>query len=636
MRTTKQTILLIFLFAFVQLSAQSNKRDQKKEKLIEDQLEAVNPSLVQTFKDATVALDQNKFSLSDSLYSIVYAKAPTFDPVLRRLGTVRLLSGKTQEGIDLCEKAVALNKSAYNLFSLAYGYTYQGTTQNLFKALDLIKEAQSLPNGDEFDFPAVMGQIALQLNMETDFRLATNILKKRYPNEMITHYYSAILAMGDKEWQKAKDEILIAEKLGLPDETAQKFLDSGVNSKLSTKHYGIYFLWIVIIWALGLFFLYLIGKLLSGITLHSIEKQIQSKELNSNKGILRSVYKWLINVGGVYYYLSLPVILVLVIALVAGLFYVFFLIGRIPIQLMLVLGIGSIVTIYSMIRSLLVKVGGEEPGRELKREEAPALFAITEEVASTMGTRKIDEIRITPLTDLAVYERGSWKDKFQDRAKRILILGVGVLKEFKQSDFKAVLAHEYGHFSHRDTAGGDVALRVRNDMSKYFYALYMAGQSVWWNVAFQFLRLYHFIFRRISHGATRLQEIMADRIAAQTYGIQAFQNGLTYVIKREIEFNTYANQEVEGARKEKRAFSNLYELSGNSSQTIEEELSKALNHTTTEDDTHPSPMDRFRYIAGINTTHLSYDSTMVKDLFVNWDSLTKEMTELIEKQINKR
>ena len=636
MRTTKQTILVILLFAFVQLNAQSQKRDQLKENLIEKQLEAINPSLVQTFKDATIAMDQGNYSLSDSLYSIVYQKASTFDVVNRRLGTVRLLAGKTQSAIELCEKAVSLNRSAYNLLSLAYCHTFPGKGQDSFKALDLLKEAQLLPGGDEFDFPALIAQIALKENMVGDFRVATNTLRRKYPDQMITHYYSAILAAQDEEWRKAKDEILEAEKLGLPKDAVSKFLDSGINSKLSTHHYGMYFLWIVIIWIIGLLLLFLVGKLLSNITLHSIEKQIKAPETATNKQLLRSIYRVLINIGGVYYYISLPIILILVILLVVGLFYLFLLIGRIPIQLMLILGIGAVVTIYGMIRSLLVKGDNTDPGRELKKEEAPKLFAITEEIARTMGTRAIDEIRITPLTDLAVYEKGSWNDKFKDKAKRILILGVGVIKDFKLGDFKAVLAHEYGHFSHRDTAGGEVALRVRNDMTKYFYALYLAGQSVWWNLAFQFLRLYHFIFRRISHGATRLQEVQADRVAAQTFGVQAFRNGLTYVIKREIEFNIYANQEVEEAKKTNRAFLNLYELTGNAASTIDEELDKALNRKTTEDDTHPSPMDRFRYISEINGGAVFYDSSMVKDLFTNWDSLTQEMTELIEKQINKR
>jgi hypothetical protein len=261
------------------------------------------------------------------------------------------------------------------------------------------------------------------------------------------------------------------------------------------------------------------------------------------------------------------------------------------------------------------------------------LFGLAREVAHTIGTKPIDEIRITPGTDLAVYERGTWKEKLKDKAQRILILGVGVLSEFKLNEFKAVLAHEYGHFSNRDTAGGDVAMRVNGDMHKYLIALYKSGQTVWWNMAFQFLRLYHFLFRRISHGATRLQEILADRVAAQTYGALSFQNGLTYVIKRDIEFSKYATAEIEEAKSTKRSFNNLYELTGTHNEDIEAELQAQLNRPTSEDDTHPSPVDRFRYVQGIRTVEVSPDERSVKDLFVDWEKLTMEMTTQIEEQV---
>jgi len=310
--------------------------------------------------------------------------------------------------------------------------------------------------------------------------------------------------------------------------------------------------------------------------------------------------------------------------------YFFIIVGQIPVKLLLMLIVGSCVTIYGMVRSLSVKVKYADPGRELKETEAPDLYKLTREVADAIGTKPVHEIRITASTDLAVYERGTWKDKLQDKAYRILILGVGVLKDFKQNDFRAVLAHEYGHFSHRDTAGGEIALRVRNDMNKYFYALYTAGQNVWWNIAFQFLRIYNFLFRRITHGAIRLQEVLADRVAAQTYGALAFQNGLTYVIKRDIEFSKCANAEIEDAKSSNRKLNNLYELTGSNHAEIEDELEKAINRRTTEDDTHPSPIDRFRYIRGIGDTNLETDNLDVKALFLDWYGITAELTSQIE------
>jgi hypothetical protein len=83
---------------------------------------------------------------------------------------------------------------------------------------------------------------------------------------------------------------------------------------------------------------------------------------------------------------------------------------------------------------------------------------------------------------------------------------------------------------------------------KFYFAMRQAGQATYFNAAFHFLRIYNFIFRRIRHGATRLQEILADRVAAQTYGAPAFQNGLTHVIRRSLEFEAAANWKRRGTR----------------------------------------------------------------------------------------
>jgi tetratricopeptide (TPR) repeat protein len=632
--------ILAVLCASTIMQAATAKRDAILEQKIIAQLKTKDSSLVEVFKEATIAYDSNDFKKADSLYTIVYNKVPTFDHVLRRLGSTHCLLGKYEDGSKLLEQALSLNRSAFNLLALAYYYMspYNDSNApipNYDKALALLQEGQRLPDGKTCDFPVLIAQIALQQKQLGPFRTATNTLLENYPNELATHYYAAILNTMDENWMDAEKEILLAKDLGLEDKVVQDFLDSGVRSHVSTHRWLNNFLWVTVFWACGLLFLFILGKLLSTLTLASFERQIKSNTPGKINNLIKLIYRMLINISGVYYYLSLPIILILVVALVVALFYLFFMIGRIPVQLMLILVIGSGVSIYSMIRSLLIKTQYSDPGRALKRDEAPALYALAEEVARALDTRPIDEIRITATTDLAVYEKGSWKQKLNDKAQRILILGVGVLKDFKQSDFRAVLAHEYGHFSHRDTAGGDVALRVRNDMSKYFYSLYAAGQTVWWNIAFQFLRLYHFIFRRISHGATRLQEVLADRVAAQVYGVQAFQNGLTHVIRREIEFTTYANSEIETAKTNKRALNNLYALTGNQDESIDKELNKVLNQKTSEDDTHPSPTDRFRYISALPAKYISDEGAFVTALFKNWDQLTLEMTTFIEERVNK-
>jgi Zn-dependent protease with chaperone function len=313
-------------------------------------------------------------------------------------------------------------------------------------------------------------------------------------------------------------------------------------------------------------------------------------------------------------------------------------VGRIPVKLVVILVLGAVVTLYAIVRSLFVRIrDDEDPGRAISEAEAPGLWKTAREVAAAVGTRSIDEIWLTPGTDLAVLERGTVRQRMTDRGRRALLLGAGTLEGFHQDAFRAVLAHEYGHFSHRDTAGGDVALRVRHGMMAFAVALAKAGFAVWWNLAFQFLRLYDLLFRRISHGATRLQEVLADRIAIQHYGIEAFSNGLTHVIRRSLLFQKVANDEIQKALEQERLLSNLYSLAAPSDtvavNSLEEEVTKILDAKTTEDDTHPSPRDRFRLGQRIHSAAVDRTDGYVWQLFSNPDALMAEMTSLVAQRI---
>jgi Zn-dependent protease with chaperone function len=434
---------------------------------------------------------------------------------------------------------------------------------------------------------------------------------------------------------QAEEEIRKAESLGLPHQTATAFLESGIKSKATVWRYAYYSLFVLAAWIIGLGLLFLFGKVMSKKTMKWIESSDPNAPASDSHASLRKWYRRLINVGGVYYYFSMPFVLVLTIAVSGSLIYGIFMIGYIPYKLVFFIGVGVLVTIYSMVRSLFIRSQAKDPGRSLGKEEAPELWALTQEVAESIGTRPIDEIRVTPGTDMAVYERGSFRERMQDRAHRILILGVATLNDFKVNPFRAVLAHEYGHFSHRDTAGGDIAIRVNRDIMNFALAMAAQNQAVYWNVAFQFLRLYHFIFRRISHGATRLQEVMADRVAVKTYGAQAFEEGLTHIIRREIEFEDVSYWELTSDAKQSRALQNLYDLK-TVGENLDEKIREAINRPSSEDDTHPAPIERFRLARRMaSDASLSAEGT-VWELFTDRVALTNEMSQTIERMVRER
>lgn len=629
-------LLCLFLIS-TRLPGAIGQRDMTREAEIETALGKLDPAMVEPFRLARIAYDREDFPESERQLRIVIAKCPAFSPALRRLGASQANQGKHEEGLANCQKALALERSAPNLITMAMLIASPAKTTtsdaDRERALAMLHECATLPHGDDVEVFVSICQLALQLDRQDEARAASAKLEAKYPGEMITHYFAAMTAVMDEHWVKAAREIRIAGKLGLPEAEVNRFLDSGVRTR-ATAWYIAGATGIGIgIWVLGLITLFGLGLLLSGATLRQAASADISLSIDPREQRLRKFYRTLLNTAGVYYYISLPVVLILVISVCAAFLYLFLCIGFLPIKLTIILVIGACITIWMMAKSLFLRVKAGDPGSPLERGEAEELWQLTDEVAKTMNTRPIDEIRLTVGTDLAVYERGTWKEKLDNKAKRILILGAAVLGDFKQDDFRSVLAHEYGHFSNRDTAGGDIAMRVENDMRKFYITMYEAGQATRFNVAFQFLRLYHFIFRRISHGATRLQEILADRVAAQTYGPAAFEGGLRHVIGQSIAFDTHANTEINEAIKARRPLNNLYSGPPSKPASFQKDFEDALNRPTTRDDTHPGPMDRFRLISRIPEPTRTRSIGFVWDLFKDRETIIHRLMTEVEENV---
>jgi hypothetical protein len=144
------------------------------------------------------------------------------------------------------------------------------------------------------------------------------------------------------------------------------------------------------------------------------------------------------------------------------------------------------------------------------------------------------------------------------------------------------------------------------------------------------------LFRRISHGAVRLQEVLADRMAAHVYGPAAFEEGLRHVIGRSVEFSAAVSLEMQSALEGKRPVTNLYALPPLPtvlSTDVEQGIANAISRPTTEDDTHPCPSDRFRLVKQVSSNGASRDSRPVWALFADPDRLMAEMTAMVAQQI---
>ena len=126
MRTKYYLSFALILLLSPTALAQSNERDLEKEGLIWQRLQSIAPRSVETFKAATVALDEGDYEKAARLYEAVFKMAPDFDPVMRRLGISLVEMGRRQEGMDMLERAVNKVRSPENLISLAQYLAFPG------------------------------------------------------------------------------------------------------------------------------------------------------------------------------------------------------------------------------------------------------------------------------------------------------------------------------------------------------------------------------------------------------------------------------------------------------------------------------------------------------------------------------
>jgi hypothetical protein len=125
----------------------------------------------------------------------------------------------------------------------------------------------------------------------------------------------------------------------------------------------------------------------------------------------------------------------------------------------------------------------------------------------------------------------------------------------------------------------------------------------------------------------------AFRISHFNYSASAFEEGLRHVIRRQIEFEDTAYWEISDASKGRRSLQNLYEMRASDGKMVEEKIEEAVNRTTSEGDTHPSPIERFRYARRIVSSSRMATDGMVWDLFENREKLISEMSALIDRQV---
>lgn len=162
------------------------------------------------------------------------------------------------------------------------------------------------------------------------------------------------------------------------------------------------------------------------------------------------------------------------------------------------------------------------PGPKLERDQCPKLFKELEAVAEATNQAMPAEVYLVPDVNAWVMQRGGLMG-FGSR--RVMGLGLPLLRILTCSQFRAVLAHEFGHYHGGDTKIGPWIYKTRGAIVRTVNSL---GRGSALQKPFLW---YGKMFLRITHAVSRRQEFVADELAARTIGAKPLADGLCNVHK---------------------------------------------------------------------------------------------------------
>jgi Zn-dependent protease with chaperone function len=285
-------------------------------------------------------------------------------------------------------------------------------------------------------------------------------------------------------------------------------------------------------------------------------------------------------------------------------------------------------------------------GIEVSSSDQPDIWSLAREVASGVGTKPVDRIVLTPDPGISVHLSGSLVATLFGGGHRVLQLGVPSLHELTVSELRAILAHEYGHFSNRDTqwttftyamGTGLVAafratpgpLQSRDGKGGGLFGIVLALNPGYWTLLL-FLRL----FSTVTSAFSRIREVMADIRAMKLYGGESFAKGLVKVAFNDAVFARIVQGEVvPSLLKEEKTVANfaliMRLVTSNLSEEKRKEISSAqLNAQPETYDSHPPVATRLLYAARFGSLKSGGDTRESSELFRTWNEINENLANL--------
>mgnify|MGYP000430154229 FL=1 len=300
---------------------------------------------------------------------------------------------------------------------------------------------------------------------------------------------------------------------------------------------------------------------------------------------------------------------------------------------------------------------------EIKKTDEPELFNLIDEIVKEVKTSFPKKVYLFTDVNAAVfYDSSFWSMFFP--IKKNLQIGIGLVNSVTKSEFKAILSHEFGHFSQRTMKVGSYVYNVNqvihnmiyenesydkiihgwSSISSYFAIFVVLAVKIIEGIQWILSKLYE-IVNKSYMGLSREMEFHADEIAASVTGYEPLKSSLLRLNLADHSFNNLLTY-YEGKIPQNLKSSNLYKehsfimnflakesdiaIANGLPEVTFQELNKFNKSKLVIKDqwaSHPSTEERIEKLEKSNITAEYIDYLPASSIFADIEKTQKELTE---------
>ena len=261
-------------------------------------------------------------------------------------------------------------------------------------------------------------------------------------------------------------------------------------------------------------------------------------------------------------------------------------------RLTIYFAIFTVIYLFATIASLFIPHNPPFLSTAPTPQEAPELWDMVNQLASTLQAPTIDKIYLT--FDMNASAAQWPRFGLFGRIRNILTIGIPLMMASDEDALRTVIAHEFGHFAGEHGKQSGFVYRSGQLFGNLYQALASSNNAATFMIRAIVNRYYPKLEQKLLP-VSRIDEYEADRVAVQATGLDSFRRMMIRLPAIAAWHGVYVSDKVITTFPEKPLDWMTEALRNPMPNTLfESELTKAIEESTDLESTHPCLTDRLK------------------------------------------